>query len=75
MSRELSSRPPRVLCWCAAVVVGLFQVWAHRHNINPEGISYIEIAQSAREAGWRQIPGAHYFIWRQPWLIAAPERE
>jgi hypothetical protein len=25
--------------------------------------------------GWRQIPGTHYFIWQQPWLIAAPERK
>jgi len=27
------------------------------------------------EDGWRQIPGTHYFIWQQPWLIAAPERK
>jgi len=25
--------------------------------------------------GWRQIPGTHHFIWQQPWLIAAPEKE
>ncbi len=25
--------------------------------------------------GWRQIPGTHYFIWQQPWLIAAPEKK
>ncbi len=75
MSRELSSWPPRVLFWCAAAVVGPRQVWVHRQYINPENISYIEIAQSAREAGWRQIPGTHYFIWQQLWLIAAPERK
>ena len=51
------------------------RVWAHRQYIDPESISYIEIAQSAREAGWRQIPGTHYFIWQQPWLIAAPEKK
>jgi len=60
MSRELSSRPPRVLCWCAAVVVGLIQVWAHRHNINPDSISYIEIAQSAREAGWKTYVNGYW---------------
>ena len=25
--------------------------------------------------GWRQIPGTHHFIWREPWLIAAPEKK
>ena len=60
MSRELSSRPPRVLFWCAAAVVGLIQVWAHRHNINPDSISYIEIAQSAREDGWKSYVNEYW---------------
>ncbi len=60
MSRELSSRPPRILFWSAAVVVGLIQVWAHRHNINPDSISYIEIAQSAREAGWKSYVNGYW---------------
>ena len=60
MSRELSSRPPRVLFWCAAAVVGLIQVWAHRHNINPDSISYIEIAQSAREDGWKSYVNGYW---------------
>jgi len=60
MSRELSSRPPRVLFWCAAAVVGLIQVWAHRHNINPGSISYIEIAQSAREDGWKSYVNEYW---------------
>ena len=25
--------------------------------------------------GWQPIPGTHYFIWQQPWLIAAPEKK
>jgi len=25
--------------------------------------------------GWRQIPGTHYFVWQEPWLIAAPEKK
>jgi hypothetical protein len=60
MSSEPSSRPPRVLFWCAAIVVGLIQVWAHRHNINPDSISYIEIAQTAREAGWKSYVNGYW---------------
>src|ERR1700674_2681708 len=60
MSRELSSRPSRILFWSAAVVVGLIQVWAHRHNINPDSVSYIEIAQSAREAGWKSYVNGYW---------------
>jgi hypothetical protein len=25
--------------------------------------------------GWRPIPGTRYFVWQQPWLIAAPEKK
>jgi hypothetical protein len=25
--------------------------------------------------GWRQIPGTHYFIRQEPWLIAVPEKK
>ena len=68
MSRELSSRPSRILFWSAAVVVGLIQVWAHRHNINPDSISYIEIAQSAREAGWKVAVSARSGETEDNWL-------
>jgi hypothetical protein len=60
MSIEPWSRPLRIPFWCVAVVVGLIQVWAHRHNINPDSISYIEIAQSAREAGWKSYVNGYW---------------
>jgi hypothetical protein len=60
MNSETSSRPPRVFFWCVAIVVGLIQVWAHRYNINPDSISYIEIAQSAREAGWKSYVNGYW---------------
>src|SRR5437879_13861754 len=35
-----------------------------------------ETADVANAAdGWRQISGTHYFIWQQPWLIAAPAKK
>jgi len=33
---------------------------AHRHNINPDSISYIEIAQSAREDGWKSYVNGYW---------------
>ena len=33
----------------------------------------VDVANPAE--GWWPIPGTHHFIWQQPWLIAAPEKE
>jgi len=60
MSAEPASRPPRFPFWCAAIVVGLIQVWAHRYNVNPDSISYIEIAQSAKEACWKSYVNGYW---------------
>jgi len=43
-----------------ALVLGLLHVWAHRHSVNPDSISYIEIAQSAREAGWKSYVNGYW---------------
>ena len=36
----------RALFWFVATLFGALQVWAHRFDVAPDGISYIEIAQS-----------------------------
>jgi hypothetical protein len=36
----------RALFWSLAIVLGLLQVWAHRYEVAPDGISYIEIARA-----------------------------
>jgi 4-amino-4-deoxy-L-arabinose transferase-like glycosyltransferase len=41
----------RILFWCVAIALGFLQVWAHRNDLNPDGISYIEIGEAARRAG------------------------
>jgi hypothetical protein len=60
MSSESSSRPPRVFFWCAAIVVGLIQVWAHRNDVSPDSISYIEIAWATARGGLHQIVNAYW---------------
>ena len=43
----LSIRPSlRLLFWLLAAVLGFLQAWAHRNDMQPDGISYIEIAKN-----------------------------
>jgi hypothetical protein len=36
----------RLFFWFLAVLLGFLQAWAHRHDMQPDGISYIEIAKT-----------------------------
>lgn len=46
-STATSTKPPfRALFWSIAILLGLLQAWARRHDVQPDGISYIEIAQA-----------------------------
>jgi hypothetical protein len=60
MKREPSNRPRRLFFWCAAIILGLLQVWAHRNDINPDGISYIEIAWAAVHTGFRGLVNGYW---------------
>jgi hypothetical protein len=49
---DLSIKPSfRLFFWFLAVVLGFLQAWAHRYDMQPDGISYIEIAKNG---------GAHF---------------
>jgi hypothetical protein len=60
MNSEPSSRPPRVLFWCVAIAVGLIQVWAHRNDVSPDSISYIEIGWATARDGLHQIVNGYW---------------
>jgi hypothetical protein len=60
MSSEPSSRPPRVFFWCVAIVVGIIQVWAHRNDVSPDSISYIEIAWATVRGGLNQLVNGYW---------------
>jgi hypothetical protein len=60
MNSETSSRPPRVVFWCVAIAVGLIQVWAHRNDVSPDSISYIEIGWATARDGLHQIVNAYW---------------
>jgi hypothetical protein len=60
MKRESSNRPHRLFFWCAAIILGLLQIWAHRNDINPDGISYIEIAWAAVHTGFQGLVNGYW---------------
>jgi len=39
----------RLFFWCLGMVLGALQVWAHRNEVNPDSISYIEMAEAAAQ--------------------------
>ena len=50
----------RRVFWCAAVVIGLLQVWAHRNVVSPDGISYIEMAERAARGDWHALVNGYW---------------
>jgi hypothetical protein len=51
---------PRIFFWCAILVLGLLNVWAHRNDVVPDSISYIEIAWATVRGGLHQIVNGYW---------------
>ena len=50
----------RIFFWCMVLVLGLLHVWAHRNDVAPDSISYIEIACATARSGLHQIVNAYW---------------
>ena len=50
----------RTVFWVVALVLGLLQVWAHRNDVSPDGISYIEIAEAAGRNGLHALVNGYW---------------
>jgi len=50
----------RKLFWCAVLTLGLLNVWAHRNDLSPDSISYIEIAWATVRGGLHQVVNAYW---------------
>lgn len=59
--------------WLAVTVIGLLQVWAHRNDLSPDGISYIELARASLAQGLPALTNA-YWSPLYPFLIRATFR-
>ena len=50
----------RIFFWCVALVLGLLHLWAHRNDVAPDSISYIEIGWATARFGLHQIVNAYW---------------
>ena len=50
----------RLLFWCLAIALGALEVWARRNEVNPDSISYIEMAEAAAQGGWHALVNAYW---------------
>lgn len=50
----------RIGCWLVAVVLGAAQAWATRFNMNPDGISYLDIGDAYWRGDWHNAINAYW---------------
>ena len=50
----------RVFFWCLAIVLGGLHVWVYRNDLNPDSVSYIEMAEGAVRSGWHELVSAYW---------------
>lgn len=50
----------RLLFWSAALVIGLLQTWAHRHDFAPDSISYIELGWASARSGLAHLVSGYW---------------
>lgn len=63
-----SLRKTRVFLWFVAVATGLWQAWANRFYIEPDGVNYLDIANAYLRHDWRNAINAHWSpLWS--WLL------
>ncbi|MGH9882789.1 MAG: hypothetical protein ACRD6N_15235, partial [Pyrinomonadaceae bacterium] len=60
----------RRLAWLLVVILGLIQAWATRHFINPDGVSYLDVADKYIQHDWTWAVNA-YWSPLYSWLLGA----
>jgi len=50
----------RTFFWGLAIVLGALHVWAHRNDLNPDSVSYIEMAEAAMRTGWHALVNGYW---------------
>jgi len=53
-------RGVRVISWCVVAAIGILQVCAHRNEMAPDGISYIELASASLAQGLHVLTNAYW---------------
>jgi hypothetical protein len=60
LSEERIKPHLRAFFWCLVIALGALQVWAHRNDVSPDGISYIEMAEAAGRSGWHALVNGYW---------------
>ena len=50
----------RLLLWCGGVFAALLQTWAFRHDVSPDGISYLDIANQCARGNWHSLINGYW---------------
>ena len=50
----------RLFFWCLAIVLGALHVWVYRNDLNPDSVSYIEMAEAAVRSGWHALVSGYW---------------
>jgi len=59
----------RAIFWLLAIVLGALHTWATRHFMNPDGVSYLDMADAYLRGDWSMAVNA-YWSPLYSWLIA-----
>ncbi len=54
-----SLRRTKIFLWFVAVATGLWQAWANRFYIEPDGVNYLDIANAYLRHDWRNAVNAY----------------
>jgi hypothetical protein len=68
---EASVRLVRVIAWSFLMVLAALQAWAGRFALSPDGVSYLDIADSFRTGGWISYVANAYWSPAYPAVVAA----
>lgn len=47
-------------CWLVAVGLGAIHAWGDRHTMNPDGISYLDLAEAVRAGRWSDAVSGYW---------------
>ena len=50
----------RVFFWCLAILLGALHVWVYRNDLNPDSVSYIEMAEASVRSGWHALVSGYW---------------
>ena len=50
----------RLACWALAVALGALQAWASRHDMNPDGVSYLDLGDAFVRGDLAQAVSAYW---------------